>query len=135
VLALRREGEFSVAVAMIAVRVVQVPVDQIVHVVAMRDRLVAAASAMLVRGVMAGSRRGRGAAIGVLGVDGDVVLVAVPFVRVVEMAVVQIVDVALVPDGDVTAIGPVLVLVVGVNRMIKLGHGFCLPYRLGRTSG
>jgi len=119
---------------MIAVRVMQVTVHQIVDMVAVRDRLMAAPAAMLVPGVVAASRTGPGAAVRMLAVDGDPVLIDMPFVRVMQVTVVQIVDMAVVVYRDVTAIRPVLVLVVCVNRMIVLTHVSCLSLRIGTSS-
>jgi hypothetical protein len=103
---------------MIAVRMVQVPVHQIIDMVAVRDRLVPAAGAVLVGALCFGRAAGR---IG--RVYSDDMLVDVVAVHVVQVAVVQIVDVAIMADSDVTAIGAVL---VGVVRMVMLaasGHG------------
>src|SRR5258708_1573195 len=98
---------------MIGVRMMQVPVHQIVNVVAMRDRLVPATGAMLV-----GALYLRRAAGWIGGVDADGMLVDVIAMHVVQMAVMQIVDVAVMADRDVAAIRAVL---MGVVRMGLLG--------------
>ena len=50
-------------------------------------------------------------------------LVEVVPVRMVQMAVMQIVNVALMLDSDMPAIGSVLVIVVGVVRLVARSHG------------
>jgi hypothetical protein len=77
-----------VVVAVVFVRVVQVPVDQVVDVVAVRDRLVTAALSVGVGRIAA--RVGR-VAVRMVGVDLEHMLVDVVVVRVVQVAVVQVV--------------------------------------------
>lgn len=87
-------------VAVVAVAVVQPAGDQVVDVVAVGHRVVATALAV---GMARVAVRRIGVPGGVLGVDRDHVLIDVALVRVVQMTFVQVVDVALVPDGGVTA--------------------------------
>jgi hypothetical protein len=59
------------------------------------------------------------------------VLLDAGLAHVVQVAVVQVIDVAVVPDGFVAAIGAVLVLVVFVmdahsSISFVRGHGHCL---------
>jgi hypothetical protein len=73
---------------MIAMRVVQMPIDQIVHMVAMRDSFVSAARTVLVGAFDLGratGRRGR--------VDRDYVLVDMIAVDMVQVAIMEVVDV------------------------------------------
>ena len=105
-------------VAVVAVRVVQVAIDEVIDVVAMRHRFVAAAGAMHVAGFVAVAVVVRGADVRVGGADGDAVFIDVVAVRVVQVAVVQVINVAFVFDGGVTAIRAVLVFVVGVVRFV-----------------
>jgi hypothetical protein len=107
-----------VVVAVVAVGMVQVLVHQIVDMVAMRDRLVPAAGAVLV-----GTLHFRRAARRIGRVDADHVLVDVIAMHVVQMAVMQIVDVAVMADCQVTAIGAVLVGVVLMVMLAASGHG------------
>ena len=109
-------------VAMVAVRVVQVAIDQVVDVVTVWDGFVAATGAMDVAGfVAAASVLGR-AAVGVGGRDGDHVLVDVVAVRVVQVTVVQVVDVAIMADGRVAAAGAMGVVMVGVMGQLAFAH-------------
>jgi hypothetical protein len=98
-----------VVVAVVAVRVMQVAVDQVIDVVAVRDGGVAAVGAVLMRFVMAAASV-LGSAIGGIGyVDGEGVFL--DFVRfdAVQVAVVQVIDVAVVDDAGVATTRAVLV--------------------------
>ena len=107
-------------VAVAPVRVVQVAADQIVGVVAMRDAGVTAARAVhmgpFVRPARVRGRARRGVGPGHL----DHVLVDVIVVKVVEMAIVQVIDVSLVTDRRVPA--PRAVDVVSRHREIVSGE-------------
>src|ERR1700682_2935758 len=110
-----------VVVAMIAVWMMQVAIHQVVDMVAMRDRFVPAAGAVLVGALYVRRAAGR---IG--RVDTDDMLVDVIAMHVVQMAVVQVVDVPVMADRDVTAAWAVL---MGVVRMVLLrtsGHEYLL---------
>jgi hypothetical protein len=105
------ELNLAVIVAVVAVGMVQMPVHQVIDVVAVRHRFVAAVRAMLVglvvlaAGVL-GCARGRvGAA------DRQLVLLDAPLAHVVQVAVVQVVNMVAVLYGRVTAIESVLVRV------------------------
>lgn len=106
-------------VAMIAVRVVQVPVNEVVDVVAMRDSLVATIGTMHMIGVVLGLVIG-GADVRILITDSDHVLVHMLFVGMMQMPVMQIVDVPIVLDRSMAAILAVLVVVVvaGVGTVL-----------------
>lgn len=108
-------------VAVGAVRMVQVPVDEVVDVVAVGHGLVAAGGTVDVTGVMSRARVGRRAGPGVGAADLDAALVDVTVVQAMQVPVVQVVDVVAVPDGGVAAVGAVLVRVVVVDAMN--GHG------------
>ncbi|HET6320840.1 MAG TPA: hypothetical protein VFF87_02205 [Hyphomicrobium sp.] len=110
-------------VAMVAVRMVQVAVDEIVDVVAMRHRFVSAARTMHVPWLMAGAAVLGRAAIGVAIGHFDHVLMHVVAVGMVQVPIVQVIDVVTVADGGVSAAGPVLMLVMGVSRIGASGHG------------
>jgi hypothetical protein len=113
-----------VVVAVVTVNVVQVAIDEVIDVVAVGDRLVAAAGAVPVAfGVLATVVRRR-AVRGVGGADREAVLLDTAGPMVVQVAVVQVIDVALVAHAGVTAAGAVLVLVVGVARGTHAGGSF-----------
>lgn len=93
-------------VAVILVRPVQPPADQVVDVIAVGHCLMSAPSAVVMR-LIAGP--GAGVAGWMLLVHGDYVLIDVVAVRVMQMAVMEVVDVTVVADCGVAAIGSVLV--------------------------
>lgn len=101
-------------------RVVQVAVDEIVHVVAVRDGFVSAAVAVdVARFVSVAGVVGR--ADGGMGVAHlDAVLVDVVFMRKMQMAVVEVIHVIAVLDRGVTAAWAVDVVRMMVDRV--LGH-------------
>ena len=105
-------------VAVVAVRVVQVAIDEVIDVVAMRYGFVSAAGAVYMSRFVAVAVMIWGADVRVGGADGDAVFIDVVVVRVVQVAVVQVINVAFVFDGGVTAIRAVLVFVVGVVRFV-----------------
>jgi hypothetical protein len=99
-------------VAMVAVGVVKVAVDQIVDMVAMRDWVVTTAWTMLVALRMAAAIMVRRATIGIGSTHSDRVLVEVILVRVMQVAVVEIVHVTLVPHCCVAAAWAMLVRMI-----------------------
>lgn len=107
-----------VVVAVIIVRVVQTITDEVVGVVAMRNRLMAAAGAVLVPLAVYSTGVVGGAVVGVLRADLQAVLLDPLSARVVEMPIVQVVYVPIVFDGGVPT--PVAVA-VGVSFVAVLG--------------
>lgn len=109
-------------VAVIAVRVVQVSVDQVVDVIAVGNRFVAAAGSVLMLVLVLGGGVPCCAAVRVFVIDRDPVLIDVTLVRMVQMPVVEIVGVTVVADGEMTAVRPVFVVVAGVHGVIAFSH-------------
>lgn len=105
---------------MVVVRVMQTAVDQIVDVIAVRDRLVAAARPVR----MTAANIVRRAAHGVRSVDRYRVLIDVIPVHVVQMAVMQVVDVALMMNRRVAASRTVLMDVIGMVLFGANRHDF-----------
>ena len=101
-------------VAVVAMRMMQVTIHEVVDVVTVRHGLVPALGAVLVRRLVSGAGVPRRAVGGVVPTDRDLVLVDVVAVRMVQVARVKVVDVAFVPNGRMTALGAVLVLVLVV---------------------
>lgn len=91
---------------MVAVRMVKVTLDEIVDVVAMRDRLVTAARPMDVTFAMTSALMVRRTLLRVRIRHGNSVIVVVIAVRVVQVAVMKKVDMALVLNRHVAAILP-----------------------------
>jgi hypothetical protein len=109
---------------MIAVGMMQMPVHQIVHMVAVRDGLMAAAGAMLVTAPYFRRAAGRIAQI-----NSDHMLVDVIVMHVVQMAVMQIVDVVFMADRGVTAVWAMLMRVVRMVLLAARRHevrSFCV---------
>lgn len=111
-------------VAVVAVGVVEVAVDQIVDVVAVGHGLVSAAGAVDMAVLVTGAPVFRGASGRVRLADLDHVLVHVVSVGVMEVAVVEVVHVVPVLDGDVAALGAVDVVVVLVLVAVHIDHVF-----------
>jgi hypothetical protein len=122
---------------MVAVRMVKVAGDPIVHMIAVRDRLVAAAGTMHVARLMTAAAMVRSAAVGVFGRHLDHVLIDMVFMRVMEVTVMQVVGMAVVLDGGMAAARSVAVSVVGMGRGGTGGHGGRVLYVQGSadTSG
>jgi hypothetical protein len=111
-----------VVVAVTIVRVVEMALDQVVGVIAMRHRRMAAVDAVDVTGGMAGAAMVRRALGRVGRVDRDRVLIDVIAVDVMQVPIVQIVDVAGVLDRGMAAVGTVnmvMGLVDGVGHEIS----------------
>jgi hypothetical protein len=112
-----------VVVAVAAVRVVKMAGDQIIHVAAVRHRLVAAAGAVRMARVVPAAAMIGGAVVGVRSRYLDHVLVDMILVRVVKMAVVQIVRVAAVAHGRMSATRSMLMGMIGMGVCRASGHG------------
>jgi hypothetical protein len=110
-----------VIVAVAAVRLMQVAAHQVVDVVTMRHRFVATTWSMGVRFAVGAAGVVRGAGGRISATDGELMLVDMIAVRVVEMPVVQIVDVPLVLNRGVAAIRGVLVGVPFVD-VVSIRH-------------
>jgi hypothetical protein len=103
-----------VVVAVIAVRVVQVAIDEIVDMIAVRHGFVPAARAMDVVGSMTGAAMVWRAPVGVHVGDLDHVLIDVAVVHVMKMPIMQVVHVIAMAYGCVAAHGAVQMRVIGV---------------------
>jgi hypothetical protein len=90
--------------------------------VAMWNRFVAAARSMNVRGIMSGAAMVGRASIRILVTHFNSMFIHMIGVRMMKMAIVEIVHVVAVPESDVTAVGSMHVIVIGVMRKIAGGH-------------
>jgi hypothetical protein len=117
----------AVIIAVIAMGMMQMTVDQVVDVVAMRHRLMSAAGAMDVARGMAGAAVIRRASIGISLGNLDHMLVDVIPVHVVEVTIMEIVHMAVVADGRMTAAFAVNVAVALMVGQITARHPFSLP--------
>jgi len=106
-----------VVVAVPAVWMMQVPVDDEVDVVAVRNGGMAAACAMRVLSIVPSAGVARRASSGVHRVHLKGALVSVPVMGVMQVAVVSIVQVGTVSNGQVAAAAAVNVRVRGMSLM------------------
>jgi hypothetical protein len=110
-----RRRERAVIVAVAAARVVQVPGDEVVDVIAVRHRFVAAARTVGVSRVVRAACMGGSARRRIRSVDGDRALVDVTIMAAVQVAVVEVVLMVAVRDRRVAAAGAVLMRMVVVG--------------------
>ncbi len=108
---------------MIAVRMMKVAIDEIVDVIAMRHGFMPAPRSMDVARRVTGAAVFRRAAIGILGADCNHMFVDMIGMRMMQMSVVEIIDMTVMADGDVAAIWPMHMRVIGVDGVILGGHG------------
>jgi hypothetical protein len=101
-------------VAVVTVRVVQVAIHQVINVITMGYRLMTAVWAVYMIGGVAGALMVWRAALGVVSVHRQAVLVDMVTVHMVQMAVMQEINVAIVLDSRMATPGFVLVTVVGM---------------------
>lgn len=107
-------------VAVTAVRVVQMPADQVVVVIAMGNGFVAATRSVLMPSVVTGAGMARCAGVGVGVAHRETVFVHVVLMRMMQVPVMQVVDVTVVLDRGVAAAGFVTMVV----RVVDLvAHG------------
>ena len=132
-----RHLDRAVVVAVVAVRVVQVAIDEVIDVVAVRDRGVAAIRPVDVPSFVACAGVARGAVGGVSGGHREGVFLDGAVFLVVHVPVVQVIDVPLVDDADVPAGRAVFVRVVFVSlRHVRAtGNNETHPSRLGPYNG
>ena len=109
-------------ITVVAVGMVQMTVDKIIHMVAMRNCFVTAARPMNVSSIMSGAAMVGRATIRIPVTHFNPMLVDMIGMRMMKMAVVEIIHVVAMPDGNVAAAGSVRVIVVGVMRKIASGH-------------
>ena len=106
-------------VAVVLVGMVQPAVHQVIHVIAVRDGLVAAARAVGVTRLAVGRI---GVAVRMLGIDRDHVLVDMILVRMVQMPVMQVVDVIVVANRRMAAALRVNVRVLAFMNRVRHRH-------------
>ncbi|WP_426436161.1 hypothetical protein [Bradyrhizobium genosp. P] len=107
-------------IAMITVRMVQPAVYEIVYVIAMRHRFVSAMWTVYMRAMDV-----RCALHGICGIDRDSVLIHVILVHMMEMAVMKIVQMAIMADRRVPATRTMPMGVVVVVLLGTCGHSRC----------
>jgi hypothetical protein len=108
-----------VVVAVSVMRMMQSAINQIIHVVAVRNGGVAAVGAVNVLPVMAFRSKSAFVRVGVA--DGNGVFIYMVAVRMMQMAIVEIIHMPVVHDGDMPAI---FAMDVGMVRMSSVRMGF-----------
>jgi hypothetical protein len=88
---------------MIAVRVVQASIDQIIKVIPMGNGLMATARAVPMLRIMPGGAMLWVAPIGICRADFNHMFFSAPVLNMLQMAVVEIIDVVVVADADMAA--------------------------------
>jgi len=111
-------------IAMITVRMVQMTIDQVIDMVTMGHRLMAAAWAMYMAGGVAGALMVWRAALGILSVNRQAVLVNMIAMHMVQVAVVQVIDMTIMLNRRMATARLVLMVMVGVFRAST--HDSCL---------
>lgn len=107
-------------IAVIVVRTVQTPIDEIVGVACVRDRIVPTIRAVT---MLAGVTAGRlGMTIGVARTDGDDVLIDMSLMGMMQVPVVQVIGVAVMHDRRMPAPRTVNVVMRFVNVVIVMAH-------------
>jgi hypothetical protein len=106
-----------VVIAVVAVRMVQLPLHEVTHVISMGNRLVPTPLSVPVPLIVAVAES-RGALRGVTRVHADPVLIDVVLMRVVQTSVVEIIGVPFVTNCRVSAVGSMLVIVTLVDLMV-----------------
>jgi hypothetical protein len=119
--------QWTMVVAMIAVRMVQASIDQIIDVAPMGDRLVAAIWTMLMRCIMPFRRPIGRAAIGILRFYFDDMLIDVAALNVLKVPLIKIIDVVGVPNRDVATSRPMNVRLGSRSHDISLSASLAGP--------
>ena len=114
---MRHYHQRTMIVAMITVRMVEAPVDQVIDVVPMRNRLMTAVRTVAMRFIMTRSTMFWVAPIRIGAADFDHVFISAPLFHVLQMAVVEIINVILMLNGNMAAAR------VMHMRLIGGGHG------------
>lgn len=109
-------------VAVIAVRVMQMALDEVVHVVAVWNGLMPAVLAVNMAGFVPFAPMLRRAAVRVVGIDRERVLIDMITVGMVQVAAVYVVDMTLVLDRRVAAARLVPVRMILVYEMLVHGR-------------
>ena len=107
---------------MIVMRIMQMSVDQIINMVAMRYCLMPTVRPMHMLGWMSGALMSGCAALRIGRCYANHMFIDMAFMRMMQMAVVQIVDVAIVHDPGVAALRPMRMIVVFVLRRVTMAH-------------
>ncbi len=121
---------------MVAVREMQVAVDEVADVIAMRDRFVSAAGTMHMAGFVSGAFVGRRTADGIDVGYFDNVFVDVSVMHVMQVAIMQVIDVVAMTHRGVAAartVGMVVIVMLGVCAFGHVSNSVPPGDRCGRS--
>jgi len=114
----------AVVVAMITMGMMKVAIDQVIDVVAVRYGLVPASRTMNVARIMAAAIVVGRTLIRVFRADFERVFVHMIAMRMVQMSIMQIIDMVAMPDGGMSAVGAMLMVVMGVMGFVAGAHAY-----------
>lgn len=114
--------QWAVVIAMVAMLVVQPTIDQIVDMIAVRHRFVAATRTVEMPVIMTRMVLDWMATAWIGCADFDHMLIDMIAMWVVQMAIVQVVNMVTVLYGSVTATGAVFMVMMFVMRQIAVAH-------------
>lgn len=109
-------------IAMIIVWVMKVPIDQVINMVAMRNCLVSTLRPMHMTRRMPRAIVPGGAILWVGRGYANHMFIDMVFMRIMQMAVMQVVDVAIVHDSGVAAFQPMEMIMMFVLRRVTMAH-------------
>ena len=109
-------------IAMITMRMMQMAVDQVIDVIAVRYRFVSASGTVDVSRLVAAATVVRCASFRIFRANLQPVLVDVITMWMVQMTIMQIIDVIAVPDSSMAAVGTMLVVMVCMMRFVASRH-------------
>jgi hypothetical protein len=112
---------------MIAVWMVQMSIDQIIDVIAMWNRLMTTVEPMSMRRGMSAAAVVWRATIRIRRSKFDHVFIGLTVMHMMQMAVVEIIDVALMSNRGMTTARPVDMRMLGMTGMILGSHGLSFP--------
>jgi len=107
---------------MVAVRMVKMAVDQVIDMVPVWHGFVPASGPVNMAGFVSATVVVRGASVGVLLTDFESVFIHMPRMWMMQMAVMEKVDVPVVPYCRMAAVLAVPVVMVGMVRQIASAH-------------
>jgi len=116
----------AVVVAMITMGMMKVAIDQVIDVVAVRYGLVPASRTVNVARIMAAAIVVGRTLIRVFRADFERVFVHMIAMRMVQMSIMQVIDMVAMPDGGMSAVGAMLMVVMGVMGFVAGAHA-CAP--------
>ena len=117
-----RDSYRSLIIAMVAMRIVEMPVDQVIDMLSMRDCFMAAVRAMHVLPSVSLAPVGRRAAFRIVPRDGEYVLIDMVIMRVMQVSVMQVTNVIIVHDARMAALRAVRMGMIFMLRQVTIAH-------------